>query len=295
MPNNYTIEERGARNSTDYRVYFKDASGALISPWHDIPLYADATKKIFNMVVEIPRWTNAKMEIATAEPLSPIKQDVKKGALRYVRNPFPHKGYIWNYGALPQTWEDPNHVDPATQAKGDNDPIDVLEIGQRVAGRGEVLQVKVLGTVALIDEGETDWKVITINIADPLADSLNDIGDIEKVMPGFLRATVEWFKVYKIPDGKPANEFAFGGEAKNREFAHKVIEETNGFWKQLTGKADNNSGLDLKNVTLANSAHSIKADEAKKVVEGGKPDTASLPEVPIADQSAIDKWYYIKL
>jgi nucleosome-remodeling factor subunit len=29
-----------------------------------------------------------------------------------------------------------------------------LEIGYRVAKRGEVLQVKVLGTVALIDEGK---------------------------------------------------------------------------------------------------------------------------------------------
>ena len=61
------------------------------------------------MVVEIPRWSNAKMEIATKEALNPIKQDVKKGKLRYVKNFFPHHGYIWNYGALPQTWEDPTH------------------------------------------------------------------------------------------------------------------------------------------------------------------------------------------
>ena len=56
----------------------------------------------YNMVVEIPRWSNAKMEIATKEILNPIKQDVKKGKLRYVKNFFPHHGYIWNYGALPQ-------------------------------------------------------------------------------------------------------------------------------------------------------------------------------------------------
>jgi hypothetical protein len=30
------------------------------------------------MVVEVPRWTNAKMEIATKEKMNPIKQDVKK-------------------------------------------------------------------------------------------------------------------------------------------------------------------------------------------------------------------------
>lgn len=73
-----------------------------ISPMHDIPLYADEANKIVNMVVEIPRWTNAKMEINLKEALNPIKQDVKKDKLRYVANCFPHHGYIWNYGALPQ-------------------------------------------------------------------------------------------------------------------------------------------------------------------------------------------------
>lgn len=38
---------------------------------------------------------------------------------------------------------------------------------------GQVIQVKVLGILALIDEGETDWKVIAINIEDPDALSLN--------------------------------------------------------------------------------------------------------------------------
>lgn len=33
--------------------------------------------------------------------------------------------------------------------------------------------MKVLGTLALIDEGETDWKVIVINTADPDADNYN--------------------------------------------------------------------------------------------------------------------------
>jgi inorganic pyrophosphatase len=54
------------------------------------------------MIVEVPRWTNAKMEISKEELLNPIKQDIKKGRLRYVRNCFPHHGYIWNYGCFPQ-------------------------------------------------------------------------------------------------------------------------------------------------------------------------------------------------
>jgi len=41
-------------------------------------------------------------QISKDELLNPIKQDVKKGKLRFVRNCFPHKGYLWNYGAFPQ-------------------------------------------------------------------------------------------------------------------------------------------------------------------------------------------------
>ena len=43
----------------------------------------------------------------------------------------------------------------------------------QIAKRGEVKQVKVLGTFALIDEGETDWKVICIDVNDPLAAKMN--------------------------------------------------------------------------------------------------------------------------
>ena len=42
------------------------------------------------------------MQISKEETLNPIKQDTKKGKLRFVRNCFPHKGYLWNYGAFPQ-------------------------------------------------------------------------------------------------------------------------------------------------------------------------------------------------
>lgn len=170
------------------------------------------------------------------ENLNPIKQDVKKGKLRNVANIFPHHGYIWNYGALPQTWEYPDHIDKATGCRGDNDPIDVCEIGSRVAKRGDVLQVKVLGTLALIDEGETDWKLLAIDVNDPLADQLNDVADVDKFFPGLLRASVEWFQFYKVPDGKPENQFAFNSEAKNAAFAKNVVNETHQFWKRLVNK-----------------------------------------------------------
>ncbi|XP_075551336.1 inorganic pyrophosphatase Nurf-38 [Dermacentor variabilis] len=284
----FSTVERGSPNTLAYRLYFRKGD-QYISPFHDIPMFADEANHIYNMVVEVPRWTNAKMEIATKEPLNPIKQDVKKGKLRYVHNCFPHHGYIWNYGAIPQTWEDPSHTDNKTNCKGDNDPIDICEIGYRVAKRGEVIQVKVLGVVALVDEGETDWKLLAIDVKDPLAKELNDVGDIEKHMPGLLKATTEWFRIYKIPDGKPENQFAFNGEAKNKEFAEKIIAETHDFWKALMKRSDT-SPLNCSSTVQTGSPHHISDDEASSIVN-------STPELgPDAGRDPIvDKWHFVCL
>merc|ERR1712007_23632 len=260
--------------------------GKPISPFHDIPLYADESKKILNMAVEVPRWTNAKLEITKEETLNPIIQDTKKGKLRFVRNCFPHHGYIHNYGAFPQTWEDPNEVHPETKAVGDNDPLDVLEIGETIAYTGQVKQVKVLGVMALLDEGETDWKVIVIDVTDPLASKLNDIEDVEKHMPGLLRATNEWFRIYKIPDGKPENQFAFSGEAKNKKYALDVIKECNEAWKKLiSGKADAGK-IDLSNTTLKDTPTYVASAESLNLPKAGE-----FKDEPI--DKSVDKWFFI--
>lgn len=43
-----------------------------VSPFHDIPLFANEEQKVFNMVVEVPRWTNAKMEVLLIFGLFPF-------------------------------------------------------------------------------------------------------------------------------------------------------------------------------------------------------------------------------
>lgn len=54
--------------------------------------------------------------------------------------------------------------------------------------------------MALLDEGETDWKIIVIDVNDPLAPKLNDIEDVERHLPGLIRATNEWFRVRERND-----------------------------------------------------------------------------------------------
>ncbi len=67
--------------------------------------------------------------------------------------------------------------------------------------------------------------------------------DIEKEMPGLLAATVEWFKIYKMPDGKPPNEFAFNAKPKNRDFALEIIKTLNDQWKDLMSRDNAPDGL----------------------------------------------------
>ena len=45
------------------------------------------------------------------EVATPIKQDIKKGKLRF----YPYN-INWNYGLLPQTWEDPAHANEDLKA-----------------------------------------------------------------------------------------------------------------------------------------------------------------------------------
>ncbi|OBZ85710.1 Inorganic pyrophosphatase [Choanephora cucurbitarum] len=273
-----------------HRVYV-EKDGQIISPFHDIPLYANKEdKQVVNMVVEIPRWTNAKVEISTDEQFNPLKQDVKKGKPRFVRNCFPHKGYIWNYGALPQTWEDPTYIHEDTNAKGDNDPIDVIEIGQEIGKQGQIKQVKVLGVMAMLDEGETDWKVVAIDTKDPLASKIHDVEDIDHHFPGLLDATRHFFRVYKVPDGKPENEFAYNGECKNQTFANTIVAETHEAWQRLiegkVPKTTDTYHLEVHNLTVEKSPY--RTDKQMTVKEET---FENIKEQEVKEYDP--KWYFV--
>lgn len=130
-------------------------------------------------------------------------------------------------------------TDPKTKCAGDNDPVDIVEIGSEIIASGSVEKVKVLGVLAMIDDGELDWKLIGIKTSDALAAELNDIDDVETKCPGTISGIREWFRWYKTPDGKPLNAFGYDEVALNKAHALEVIEETHTAWKNLkAGKTD---------------------------------------------------------
>ena len=93
----------------------------------------------------------------------------------------------------------------------------------------------------------TSWilllpQVVAIRADDPKAHLVNDVEDVEREFPGELEKIMVWFRDYKMPDGKPANEFGYDSKPLNKEFALKVIAETHGFYNELKSGAVDNSG-----------------------------------------------------
>jgi len=230
----YTNHDSGEPNTLEYRRFLLDEEGERISYWHDVALRSPSGG--FNAIIEITRKTRAKMEISTIEAGTPIKQDVKKGKLRDYNIPIE-----WNYGAFPQTWEQPSHVWLGLEGHaGDNDPVDVVDLSAIDVPCGTVIAVKPIAALAMIDEGEVDWKVICINLQDPLAALINSLEDCERLLPGQIDAVREWFTWYKavgedgarLPDKEP-NIFGFEGMPLPTEKALEVIKEAHNTWAAL--------------------------------------------------------------
>jgi 3'-phosphoadenosine 5'-phosphosulfate synthase len=169
----------GAYGTTDFELLFKQedssstsssSGGKFLSPWHDLPLKAN-DQGLYTFVVEIPMYETAKMEVSKEDVFNPIKQDTNKdGSPRYYTYGTP----FFNYGLLPQTWEDPANCDAANHC-GDNDPLDVMEVGSAPLAMGSAVGVKVLGSLELIDEGETDHKIVALRADDPDAAKISDM------------------------------------------------------------------------------------------------------------------------
>jgi len=213
-----------------------------ISPWHDLALYPSPSEpKVVNFVCEIPRGVAAKLEVNKKLPHNPIMQDTKKGKLRY----YTYGASFFNYGMLPQTWEDPAKTG-FNGTKGDNDPLDVMEVGTaRRWKTGEMRKVKVLGDLELIDQGELDHKIIVIDAEDPLAAQLNSAADLPRVMPGVLEKLVDWLKMYKTTDGKEVNKLT-SDTPTSADAAARVVAECHESWQKLKKNGPGDTGFWLK-------------------------------------------------
>ena len=143
---------------------------------------ADADILWVKMLVEIPAGTIKKYELnKTSGQLEMDSVDGKPRLIEYL-------GYPANYGMIPKT------ILPKNKG-GDGDPLDIITIGPP-AERGSIIDCKVIGILALKDQGEQDDKLIAISKGSSMI-GINSVKELQKNYPGITEIIETWFTNYK--------------------------------------------------------------------------------------------------
>lgn len=174
------IVSSGAMEHTDDYTIVGETDLMALSPMND-----DGSVKA---IVEIPSGTSAKWEVSKDNTKS-VYWEFKDGAPRVVN----YLGYPGNYGTIPGTAL-------PKELGGDGDPLDVLVLGQAVP-RGEVINIRVIGVLKMLDGGEQDDKLIAVMIkASPFA-GIENMAQLRDEFAGVAEIVELWFANYKGPDG----------------------------------------------------------------------------------------------
>ncbi len=141
-----------------------------MNPWHDVAVGND-TPHFFPAIIEIPKGSKNKYEL-----------DKPTGMIRVDRVLFSSLHYPANYGFIPQTYCE------------DNDPLDVLVLGQEPVHPLSILMAKPIGVMKMIDQGEADDKIIAVHANDPEYSHYNSIYELPHHRLQELRRFFEDYK-----------------------------------------------------------------------------------------------------
>ena len=123
---------------------------------HEITAGKDAPR-IINVIIEIPKGSKNKYEI-----------DKETGLIALDRALHTSQDYPFDYGFMPQShW-------------ADGDPLDVVVLTTYALAPGVLVKVRPVAIVHMIDDGESDAKIIAVPEKDPRWDHVQDLEDINK-------------------------------------------------------------------------------------------------------------------
>ena len=164
----------------------------------------------YHALIEIPAGTTEKWEVNHQS--GNIEWEFKNNKPRNIQ----FLGYPGNYGFVPQTILNKDEG-------GDGDPLDVLVLGRSVK-RGSIQNIKILGAIKLLDEGEHDDKIIAVTTNGPFS-KINNIQDMIMEFPGSIQIIRLWF------EGYDKGSMQFMGYTKRKD-AEALIEKAHKSWSK---------------------------------------------------------------
>ena len=143
--------------------------------WHDID--NDRIKKDdFVACIEIAKGSKKKYEL-----------DKETGMIILDRILYTSTHYPANYGFIPRTYSQ------------DKDPLDVLVLCNETFDPLILVRCYPIGVVKMVDEKESDEKIIAVCQNDP---SMNGYRDISELPKHYFEEISHFFRVYKELEGK---------------------------------------------------------------------------------------------
>lgn len=146
-----------------------------MNPWHDVDLGEDIPHS-FPVIIEVPKGSKNKYEL-----------DKHTGMIKVDRVLFSSVQYPANYGFIPRTYCD------------DNDPLDVLVLGQEPVYPLSIMTAKPIGIMRMVDQGEADDKIIAVHAHDPEYAHYNALSELP---PHRMAEVQKFFEDYKALEYK---------------------------------------------------------------------------------------------
>ena len=133
-----------------------------------------------------PELVNAVIEIPL-DGINKYEYDKSLHVFRLDRNLFSPVHYPGDYGFIPSTYAE------------DGDPLYVLVLVDSPSFTGCVLQVRPIGILDMIDQGQPDQKILAVGEGNP---RYTDVANYSQIYPHILREIKHFFSIYKDLEGK---------------------------------------------------------------------------------------------
>lgn len=151
-----------------------------------------------NVVVEVPKGSQNKYEF-----------DKDIGMVRLDRVLFSPLHYPGDYGFVPKTlWPD-------------GDPLDALVLVTNPTFPGVVIDARPIGVLNMVDNGDSDVKILCVPVNDVRFKNLKDIEGLDE---HFLEEIAHFFTVYKELEGKKVEVGGWEGAAAAKKAILQAVE-----------------------------------------------------------------------